>query len=82
MNSTNQDNPNDAIDFAKEQNLTFPILFDPQGEVSKLYQVRALPTSFFIDRQGIIQEVVVGGPMSEALLNIFVDKISQTNDEE
>ena len=82
VNSTNQDNPNDAINFAKEQNLTFPILFDPQGEVSKLYQVRALPTSFFIDRQGIIQEVVVGGPMSEALLNIFVDKISQTNDEE
>jgi cytochrome c biogenesis protein CcmG/thiol:disulfide interchange protein DsbE len=80
VNSTSQDNPNDAVNFASEQNLTFPILLDNQGAVSKLYQVRALPTSFFIDRQGVIQEVVVGGPMSEALLNIFADKISQVNE--
>ena len=82
VNATNQDDPKEAITFANENGITFPILLDHQGEVSKLFLVRALPTSFFIDRQGIIQEVVVGGPMSEALLNILVDRITETNDKE
>ena len=82
VNATNQDDLNKAIAFIKEKEITFPILLDQKGEISKLFQVRALPTSFFIDRHGIIQEVVVGGPMSEALINILVDRITQTNEKE
>jgi hypothetical protein len=37
--------------------------------------VRALPSSFFIDSGGVIQEVVIGGPMSEALLQIRVQQL-------
>jgi len=70
VNSTIQDDPNAANQFAQELGLTFPILFDTTGEATRQYLVRALPTSFFIDRNGIIQEIVVGGPMSEALLRI------------
>lgn len=75
VNSTVQDDPQRALDFALEQGLTFPILFDTQGEASRLYQVRALPTTYFIDAQGVIQEVVTGGPMAEALLRIRVEKL-------
>ena len=75
VNAANQDDPAQALAFTAAQRLTFPILFDSDGEVSRLYQVRALPSSFFIDSGGVIQEVVIGGPMSEALLQIRVQQL-------
>jgi cytochrome c biogenesis protein CcmG/thiol:disulfide interchange protein DsbE len=75
VNATNQDSQQDAIDFAGQYGLTFPILLDTSGEVSGLYQLRSLPTSFFIDRNGVIQDVVIGGPMSEALLRSRVQQL-------
>jgi cytochrome c biogenesis protein CcmG, thiol:disulfide interchange protein DsbE len=70
VNTTYQDDPASAGRFAQERQLTFPILFDLDGKSSQQYQVRALPTTYFIDSDGSIQEIVVGGPMSEALLRI------------
>ncbi|MFM8320672.1 MAG: redoxin domain-containing protein [Chloroflexota bacterium] len=75
VNAANQDNPDQARSFIAEQGLTFPILLDERGQVSELYAVRSLPTSFFIDPQGMIQEVIIGGPMSEALLRIRVEAL-------
>jgi peroxiredoxin len=68
VNSTSQDNAADAIAFVQDLGLTFTILFDNDGSVSKQYRLQALPTSIFINRDGVIQEIVIGGPMSEALL--------------
>jgi hypothetical protein len=39
------------------------------------YQMRSLPTSFFIGRDGVINEVVIGGPMAEALLRTRIENI-------
>jgi peroxiredoxin len=75
VNNTAQDDPQKALKFAKRLDLTFPILFDSDASVGNLYQVRALPTTFFIDAQGIIHDVVVGGPMSEALLRVRVQEL-------
>jgi cytochrome c biogenesis protein CcmG/thiol:disulfide interchange protein DsbE len=77
VNSTIQDDPIKAEVFAKQIGLTFPILLDTAGEVTKAYQVRALPTSFFVDPEGIIQGVVVGGPMAEALLRVRIKDLVQ-----
>ena len=75
VNSSFQDDSEKAKAFANELGLEFPILFDREGNVSHLYQASALPSSYFVDRDGIIQQVVVGGPMSEALLNIRVEQL-------
>ncbi|MEW5872591.1 MAG: redoxin domain-containing protein [Chloroflexota bacterium] len=75
VNAANQDSSTAALDFAQELGLDFPILFDSQGSVAQQYQISALPTSFFIDAHGIIREVVVGGPMSEALLRIRIQQL-------
>jgi peroxiredoxin len=75
VNSTHQDNLGDAISFAQVHELTFPILLDRDGSAGGSYDVRSLPTSFFIDPDGIIQDVVVGGPMSEALLRIRAQQL-------
>jgi peroxiredoxin len=82
LNSTAQDNRQQAQAFVVEQGLTFPIVYDTDGEATRLYAVRALPTTYFIDAQGIIQEVVTGGPMSEALLRIRVEQLFEAAPQE
>lgn len=54
--------------FAGEMELTFPILMDRDGSVFARYRVMGLPSTFFVDQAGIIQEVTVGGPMTEAFI--------------
>ena len=75
VNSTIQDDPDEAKALFQELGLTFPLLLDTDGSVTQTYQVRSLPTSFFIDREGIIQEVIIGGPMSEALIISRIEKL-------
>lgn len=75
VNTTFQDTQAEALAFAEERGLTFPILFDVDGSVSAGYLVRAMPTSFFVDQEGIIRRVVFGGPMSEALLRSEIERM-------
>lgn len=35
--------------------VTYPILYDPQSQVSQLYQVQAMPTTVIIDRTGTVR---------------------------
>lgn len=70
VNVTSQDSESAALAFAREYELNFPILMDRDGAVARLYNQRAFPTSFFIGPDGIIQEVIIGGPMAEALLEV------------
>ena len=75
VNATDQDDVIEAKSFVSENQLSFPILFDTNGEVSRQYNLHSLPTSYFIDQHGIIQDVVVGGPMAEALLRSRIERM-------
>ena len=67
--AVNQMEPQVAVaDFVQELGLTFPIVLDGRGSVSQLYRVRALPTTFFIGRDGMIRDMLIGGPMSESFI--------------
>lgn len=77
VNITSQDSLTKAAEFVEEYDLTFPILLDTNGIVAKLYQLRAFPSSYFIGIDGIIQEVVIGGPMAEALLQVRAEQLLQ-----
>ncbi|MGD2157159.1 MAG: TlpA disulfide reductase family protein [Anaerolineales bacterium] len=79
VNTTYQDDPLDAANFIKEHSLTFPVLRDTTGVVSKRYQLRGLPSTYFIDRKGVIRSVVVGGPMSEALIRSKIQNLVEGN---
>ncbi len=41
-------------DFVQEFALTFPVAFDASDEVNQRYGVRGLPSTFFIDRNGVL----------------------------
>ncbi len=47
-------------DFVTSSNLSFPVLLDTNQDVALEYNVRAIPTTFFIDVDGVIQETKVG----------------------
>ena len=54
-----------VLDFASELQLTFPLLLDRQGKVSGAYGAVSQPTSFFIDRAGVIRAIHVGEMFEE-----------------
>lgn len=72
----NQGESPDAIRaFLEEMGVTQPVVLD-EGEIGvKRYRVRGLPTTVFIHPDGMIEDVVVGGPMSEAFLEEKVNSI-------
>lgn len=53
--------------FVRERNLTYPMLVDQDMKVNNLYGVLNLPTTIFIDKNGVVREVLVG-TMSQAVL--------------
>ena len=75
VNTTYQDSQAAAARFVQEYGLTFPVPLDQTGEVSRSYLLRALPTSFFIDRDGVIRSVVIGGPMSRTTIQTTVERL-------
>lgn len=43
-------------------------LIDPNGETAKRYALASLPMTFFIDPDGVIRHVEIGGPMDDDLI--------------
>jgi peroxiredoxin len=54
--------------FIEARGLTFPVLPDRDGRVSNTYRITSLPTTFFVGRSGVIQEIIIGGPLPHALI--------------
>lgn len=55
-----EDNPGAAQKTLREIPVTFPILLDNNGQVSKLYDVSAMPTTYLIDRDGNVRHLHKG----------------------
>jgi peroxiredoxin len=72
INLTFQDSLSSARAFAEEFNMTFPVLLDETGEVTtQVYRLYGLPTSVFVDRDGIITHLQVG-PMTGEQIDEWV----------
>lgn len=61
-------------DFAEERGLTFKILLDESSTAAQAFQVRGIPTSFFIDREGIIRRKYTGA-LSESIIQQNVEPL-------
>ncbi len=75
VNSTFQDDQTNVAQMQRDLGLSFPIVLDYEGTVGHRYGVRMLPTTFIIDRQGVIRQVLFGGPLSEASLRNAVEPL-------
>jgi len=69
-----QEHPDTIKSFVNYYDLEFTILLDRDEKVGKLYGARALPTTYFIDRAGVIVHTYYG-QMDEEALAIGLRKI-------
>ncbi len=67
INHTSGDNPDLVPNFVAEYGITFPVLLDELGLVVEIYGVVGLPTTIFIDRNGVINEIITG-PVNKTLI--------------
>jgi len=63
--------------FVKEHKLSFPVGLDPKMEVAERYGVRALPSTFIVDRKGNLAALAIGprqwdGRSAHALIELLL----------
>ena len=58
--TTTEGKLSDVKGFVTKMGLTFPIVLDIEGVVNKQYQIMAYPTTFMIDKQGVIRQRFLG----------------------
>jgi len=50
-----EENPADGEAWLRDRPVSFPVLYDPDNQVSKLFDVIAMPSTVLIDRQGNVR---------------------------
>lgn len=64
--------PETVQPFVSQLGITYDVLLDRQGEVTRRYQAMALPVTYIIDRKGIIRARIIG----ESTPEVFTREIS------
>ncbi|MCD6452746.1 MAG: TlpA family protein disulfide reductase [Dehalococcoidales bacterium] len=68
-------NPTSVRQFMEEYNLSLPVLIDAKGTIAQQYNIRGIPTTFLIDKNGIIQEKLIGAFPNSAAITKRIAKI-------
>jgi len=76
VNLSSQDSLQDVTAFIKKYGVEYPVVLDTKGTVAQQFQTMAIPTSFFVNREGIIVERYVGA-ITPQVLEADLQKISQ-----
>lgn len=70
VNFQDENSDDGVLTFMRNTLVNFPVVRDTGERAGRMYRINGLPTSIFIDRKGIIRDIVVGGPMTDD----FIDK--------
>jgi peroxiredoxin len=62
--------------FLDEINVDLPVVLDTDGRVQELYRVRGYPSTFFIDRNGVVRFFHIG-QMSAADIDSFLRQLDK-----
>ncbi|MGB8707346.1 MAG: redoxin domain-containing protein [Dehalococcoidia bacterium] len=70
------DRASDVADYVNSRGITYPVLLDPQSQVANDYGIIGVPTTYFIDGQGISKAYQIGAfeneeAMESAIKSIF-----------
>jgi peroxiredoxin len=64
----------DVKGFVDKNGITFPVLLDTDDKVNEMYQIISIPTTYFIDSNGIIQNKYTGA-MQHAVMKQFTENL-------
>jgi len=70
-----QEDPGRVKEFVESFGLSFPVLLATNQEVPLAYNIRGIPATFFIDKNGIIQDIKIGAFSSGAEIERRLGKI-------
>ncbi|MGT2924275.1 redoxin family protein [Streptococcus caviae] len=59
---------------AKEQKITYPILYDYKDNFAQAYSIRSIPTHIFINSDGSLSQKIAGG-LDESSLKYYLNKL-------
>jgi peroxiredoxin len=62
-------------EFMRDYNLSFPVLLDLEGNVAEKYNIRGIPTTYFIDSDGIIRDIMIGAFRSVAEIEDILSRV-------
>ncbi|MBB3869972.1 redoxin domain-containing protein [Geobacillus sp. NFOSA3] len=60
---TSQDTRENVKSFINEYQLSFPVVLDEKKKALELYHIQTIPTSYIIDKDGVIRKKIIG-PMT------------------
>lgn len=66
----------DVADYRNQFDIPYPLLLDPDGKLTALYRPIGLPTSWFIDPEGVVR-YVHAGPMTKAMVQEALDAVRE-----
>lgn len=67
-----------AESFIRQVGVNFPILMDKDKRTEKAYGLKQYPTTYFISSNGKIQEVVIGGLLTEEEIEVRVERLMKS----
>jgi len=62
-------------EFMQSQGLSLPVLLDKGGSVAQKYNILGIPTTFFLDKDGVIQDKIISAFQNKAQIEKRLDKI-------
>ncbi len=70
-----RERPEQVLAFGRELGLTFTFVLDKDQKVTEGYQILGLPSSFFVDRNGVIRAVKFGAFASKREIEFKLESI-------
>ncbi len=62
--------------FMQSQGFSFTVLLDGEAAVAQRYNIRGIPTTLFIDNNGVIQEIKIGAFQSKADIEAILSQLN------
>ena len=69
------ESPSQVKDFMQSHNFSLPVALDTKQVVAQKYNIQFIPTTFFIDKDGIIQEKIIGAFKTKEAIEKHLSKI-------
>ncbi len=69
-----RDDPTTVLNFVKDAKYSWKFIHDADYKVAEKYQVASVPSSYFIDRNGVIKAVQIGA-MTEPMIESYFQQV-------
>ena len=69
------ESPSEVKKFLQTHNLSLPVLLDTEENAARKYNITGIPTTFFIDSDGIIQQKIIGAFPNKGAIEKYLNSI-------